>query len=176
MSAATAVSRIQVEHAQQSAPAATDRRIAEQIRNQGSACIRIHSRDVIARLRPGDQVFVRKWEFTQVAVGDVIAYERGSRLYIQRVLRHTHLPTLNGRGSFFVTRDDANVNVLVSAQEFLGRATRIHRRNRHIDLESMGQVLIGRIISIVSRWRRVAHGPLRLANNSTISTNDRAHS
>ena len=176
MSAATAVSRIQIEHAQQPASAAADRRIADQIRNQGSACIHIHTRNRIARLLPGDQVFVRKWEFAQVSVGDVIAYERGSRLYIQRVQRRTHLPTVNGRSSFFVTRDDANVNSLVSAQEFLGRATRIHRRNRHIDLESMGQVLVGRIISVVSRWRRVPHGPLRLAKNSTFSTNDRARS
>jgi len=176
MSAATAVSRVQIEHAQQPVSAATDRRIADQIRNQGSACIRIHTRNLIARLRPSDQVFVRRWEFAQVSVGDVIAYERGSRLYIQRVLRRTHLPTANGRSSFLVTRDDANVNSLVSAQEFLGRATRIHRRNRHIDLESMGQVLVGRIMSIVCRWRRVAHGPLRLAKNSTFSTNDRARS
>src|SRR5271169_3000560 len=104
MSAATAVSRIQVEHAQQPAPAAVDRRIAEQIRKQGSACIRIHARNMIARLRPGDQVFVRKWDFAQVAVGDVIAYERGSRLHIQRVLRRTQLPTVNGRSSLLVTR------------------------------------------------------------------------
>jgi hypothetical protein len=176
MSAAPAVSRIQIEPAQQQAPAATDRRLAEQIRKQGSACISIQTRNMIARLRPGDQVFVRKWEFAQVSVGDVIAYERGSRLYIQRVLRRTHLPTANGRSSFLVTRDDANVNSLVSTQEFLGRATRVHRRNRHIDLESMGQVLVGRIISVASRLRRVAHGPLRVAKNSTISANDCAHS
>jgi hypothetical protein len=176
MSAATAVSRIQVEHGQQQAPAATDRRLAEQIRKQGSACISIQTRNMIARLRPGDQVFIRKWEFTQAAVGDVIAYERGSCLYVQRVLRRTHLPTANGRSGFLVTRDDANVNSLVSAQEFLGRATRVHRRNRHIDLESMGQVLVARIISIVCRWHRVAHGPLRIAKDSTFSANDRAHS
>ena len=150
--------------------------VADQIRSQGSACIHIHARNMIARLRPDDQVFIRKWEFAQVAVGDVIAYERGSRLYIQRVLRRTLMRTENGRSSFLVTRDDANVNSLVAAQEFLGRATRIHRRNRHIDLESMGQVLIGRIIAIVSRWRRVARSPLRIARNSALSTNDRAHS
>jgi hypothetical protein len=176
MSAATAVSRIHVDHAPQPAASASTRRIAEQIRNQGSACVRIHTRNKIARLRPGDQAFIRKWEFMQVAVGDVIAYERGSRLYIQRVLRRALMPTENGRCSFLVTRDDANINSLVSAQEFLGRATRIHRRNRHIDLESMGQVLVGRIIAIVSRWRRVAHGPRRVAKHPILSTTDRAHS
>jgi hypothetical protein len=179
MSAATAVSRIQVEHAQlPPAPPATVRRIADQIRNQGSACIRIHARNMFPFLRPGDQVFIRKWDFAQISVGDTILFERGSRLHIQRVLRRSLMRSENRRVSFLVTKCDTldTEDLPVSAQEFLGRATRIHRRNRHIDLDSVGQMLLGRVIAGISRWSRVVYGPLRYMRSSILSKSVRARS
>jgi hypothetical protein len=56
----------------------------------------------------------------------------------------------------------------VSNSEFLGRAIRIHRGKRHIDLESLSQTVLGRILAKVSRGTRFLHRPLQNPSVSNI--------
>jgi hypothetical protein len=116
-------------------------------------------------VRPGDQIFVRRYDFSQVVAGDIILYERANRLFAHRVTRRIVRPNLEGHASFLVVQRDAadRADASVSAKEFLGRAIRIHRGKRHIDLESFSQTVMGRIVAKVSSWTRFAQDSMRTA-------------
>jgi hypothetical protein len=114
-------------------------------------------------VRPGDQIFIRRYDFSQVVPGDIILYERANRLFINRVTSRVARPNLEGDASFLTVQRDATdrSDAPVSAKEFLGRALRVHRGKRHIDLESFSQTLLGRILAKFSYWTRFAHRPMR---------------
>lgn len=114
-------------------------------------------------VRPGDQIFIRRYDFSQVVPGDIILYEHANRLFINRVTSRVVRPNLEGQASFLSVQRDAtdHADAPVSAKEFLGRALRIHRGKRHVDLESFSQTLLGKILAKFSYWTRFAHRPMR---------------
>jgi signal peptidase I len=144
--------------------------VADKIRVGGSAIIRVLARTMYPWVRPGDQVFVRRFDFSQVVAGDIILYQRANRLFIHRVTRRIIRPNLEGKASFLVVQGDAanRSDAPVSNSEFLGRAIRIHRGKRHIDLESLSQTVLGRILAKVSRGTRFLHRPLQNPSVSNI--------
>ena len=154
MSAASALSRIGLEQPQRgpSGPASPES-IADKVRIGGSATIRVVARSMQPWVRLGDQVFVRRYDFSQIVPGNIILYERANRLFIQRVIRRIHRPNLEGDASFLIVKGESNAPV--SVKEFLGRAIRIHRGNRHIDLESFSQTVLGVLLARVSGWSRL---------------------
>jgi len=164
MSAASAVSPIRVGQGGERSPAASHAHanaIASRIRSQGSACIRVLTGSMSPWIRSGDQVFVRRWEINQIMAGDVVLFERSEKFFVHRVLRRVR--AANGE-SLLITKGDAldSQDEFISAAEFLGRATRIHRKNRHIDIESLGQTILGRILARVSSFSIVLYAPIRL--------------
>jgi signal peptidase I len=167
MSPATAVSPPRLDdsdagHTRRTIPAQF---IAERTRANGSACVRVLGRSMFPWIRPGDFVFVRRHDFGRVAPGDVILFERDSRIFAHRVLRRVTAPIGLKSGPVFITKGDAldGVDAPVSASEFLGRITRIHRRQRHIDLESLGQVFCARLLACISPASSLLYRPLRWA-------------
>ena len=113
--------------------------------------------------RAGDLVFIRRCDFESVSVGDVILFEQGGELLIHRVIRRIPVVTASGSESFLVTKGDAAIveDSPVAAKQFLGRAIRVHRRKRHIDLESLERKMIARILAHLSDFAPVAIWPLR---------------
>jgi signal peptidase I len=111
-------------------------------------------------IRSGDQVFVRRWDIDRISPGDVVLFERDQEFFVHRVLRRTR--AANGE-SLLVTKGDAldSQDQAVSSSEFLGRATRIHRKNRHIDIESLGQTMLSRSLARVSSFSILLYAPLR---------------
>jgi signal peptidase I len=157
--------------AQQSAkPCSSAAGIAEQIRTHGSVCIQVRGMSMFPWIRPGDLVFVRRSSCVAVKAGDVILFQRDGRYFLHRVLRRGKdsgvasgreaqaAPTLETKGDALDGPDQR-----VSEAQFLGRAVRIHRRRRHIDLHSLGQTLLGRFLSFVSPASFVLYRPLRSA-------------
>jgi hypothetical protein len=63
-----------------------------------------------------------------------------------------------------ITKGDAldRKDVPVSVEEFLGRVTRVHRGQRHIDLETLGRLILGRFLAFVSPASVLVYGPLRM--------------
>lgn len=112
-------------------------------------------------IRSGDLVFVRRFAFDQASAGDVILFERSERLFVHRVI----VAGTNGGGlrTNLITKGDAldTEDAPVSRAEFLGRVIRVHRDSRHIDMESMGRTLIGRLLARVSRASFVFYRPAR---------------
>jgi signal peptidase I len=139
--------------------------IAEQLRANGSVCFRVLGASMFPWIRSGDLVFVRRFAFEQASRGDVVLFERDARLFVHRVLRGG----TNGdrAAENLVTKGDAldSEDVPVSRAEFLGRVIRIHRGARHIDVESMGQKLLGRFLARVSRASGLWYQPIRSAKH-----------
>jgi hypothetical protein len=86
-------------------------------------------------------------------------------LVTHRAIRGAHAASPEKIASLLLTKGDASdePDSPVSPAEFLGRATRIHRGRRHIDLDSFTRVLLGRLLARISRVSRFVYGPFRFS-------------
>ncbi|MGB0034721.1 MAG: signal peptidase I [Candidatus Acidiferrales bacterium] len=164
MSATLAVSPIRIPLEEGSANFLREpARIAERVRSRESACLRVLGGSMFPWIRPGDLLFVRRFAFQMISPGDIILFQRDERFFVHRVIRRIPARANVGAHDSLITKGDAldGEDAPISEADFLGRAIRIHRRRRHIDLLSLGQSLLGRIIARGSRWSAVVYGPLR---------------
>jgi signal peptidase I len=169
MSATSAVSRVPIEGKEPFVSPALDAAlpVAEKMRSQGSACLRVSGGSMTPWIRSGDFVFIRRFDFAKVCAGDVILFERGGRFFVHRTIRRAMAEPAEKIGSLLITKGDAldGTDAPISIAEFLGRATRIHRGRRHIDLESLTQKLLGRLLARISFLSRVVYFPLRFGKH-----------
>jgi signal peptidase I len=166
MSATSAVSRVRIEGKGPFALSSPDAAlpVAEKMRTQGSAYLRVSGGSMVPWIRTGDFVFIRRFDFAKISAGDVIVFQRNGLVVVHRAIRRINGAVSEKAASLLITKGDASdeLDAPISAAEFLGRATRIHRGRRHIDLESFTQKLIGRLLARISRLSRVIYLPLRL--------------
>ncbi len=80
-------------------------------------------------------------------------FERAGRLFVHRVIRAAVAGAGRRERGALITKGDAldAKDEPVTRAEFLGRVIRVHRGNRHIDMGSMGRVMMGRLIARFSR-------------------------
>jgi signal peptidase I len=168
MSATSAVSQVRIDSTEPFVSPALDAAlpVAEKMRSQGSACLRVSGGSMTPWMRSGDFVFIRRSEFARISAGDVIVFYRNGLLVVHRTIRRIKGSPSEKIASLLITKGDAadEVDALVSEQEYLGRVTRLHRGRRHIDLESFTQKLLARLLARISRLSRVIYFPLRFAN------------
>jgi signal peptidase I len=173
MSASTAIApaRISPEHAAPYLPSTRVNPIAAKVRANGSACFRVLGASMFPWIRSGDFVFVRRSAFERTTVGQVILFERDQRLFVHRVLARSQNKSGNGSCSLLITKGDAldGKDAPVSESEFLGRVTRVHRGRRHIDLEFMGRILLGKILAFFSPASFLLYSPLRIVKHNIFS-------
>jgi hypothetical protein len=118
-------------------------------------------------IRSGDLVFVRSFAYEQASRGDVVLFERGDRLFAHRVIRSAMAGSGGKERAALITKGDAldRADEPVTRSEFLGRVIRVHRGNRHIDMESMERVMIGRLIARFSRTSFALYRPARVVKH-----------
>jgi signal peptidase I len=145
--------------------------IAEKIRANGSVCFRVLGASMYPWIRSGDFVFVKRSAFDSARVGEVVLFEREKRLFVHRIVGRAIEQSADECGSFLITKGDAldGKDAPVSAEEFLGRVTRIHRGERHIDLEFLGRIVLGRLLAFVSPASFLVYRPLRLLKHRHFS-------
>jgi signal peptidase I len=167
MSTTSAVSRAPVEGKAPFVLPAPDAAlpVTEKMRSQGTAYLRVSGGSMVPWIRPGDFVFIRRYEFPRISAGDVIVFQRSGLVVVHRAIRHIVGSRYGNTADLLITKGDASdgEDAPVSAAEYLGRATRIHRGRRHIDLESFTQKSLGRILARTSSLSRVVYFPLRFA-------------
>lgn len=137
--------------------------ITEQIRRHGSVCLCVRGMSMFPWIRSGDLVFVRRCSFAAVKPGDVVLFEQAGRYFVHRVLRRMRTGD-QARESLLLTKGDAldGTDAPMSPAQFLGRAIRIHRGRRHIDLQSLAHIILGRILAHLSPASLLLYGPLRM--------------
>jgi signal peptidase I len=166
MSPSTAIAPARIE-SELGAPSQTRPRvnpIGAKIRTNGSACFRVLGTSMFPWVRSGDFVFVRRSDFATASVGEVVLFEREQRLFVHRVLRHATDKSAGQTRPLLITKGDAldRKDAPISMEEFLGRVTRVHRGQRHIDLETLGRLILGRFLALVSPASFLVYGPLRM--------------
>ena len=167
MAATVAIPRIEEKERFISRPTDSGSEISRKMRSQGSVCLRVLGGSMTPWIRSGDLVFIKRFDFERVSTGDVILFERDARFFVHRIIgRRPRMPGGSEQGRF-VTKGDAldGVDAPVSAAEFLGRATRIHRGHRHIDLQSFTQVSLGRVLARFSRMSPLIYRPISFAKH-----------
>jgi signal peptidase I len=173
MNASTAIAPARIEQEYAAPPRASSRvhPIAAKIRANGSACFRVLGASMFPWIRSGDFVFVQRSDFSRASVGQVILYERDQRLFVHRVIRNRQNESAGRSGSCLITKGDAldGRDAPVSEAEFLGRVTRIHRGKRHIDLDSLGRILLAYFLAHVSPASFLLYRPLRVFKHSLFS-------
>jgi Peptidase S24-like len=165
MSAATAASPARIAPDRQlGQDLQTPRSIAERIRANGSVCFRVFGGNMFPWIRGGDILFARRCDIEHARDGEVVLFERDDRLFVHRVLQRAIANSQEIARSLLLTKGDAldGCDPPVSSAEFLGRVIRLHRKRRHIDLESFGQVFRGRILAHLSRKSFLVYRPLRV--------------
>jgi len=167
MAATAAISRIEEKERFISRPAESGSEISRKIRSQGSVCLRVLGGSMTPWIRSGDLVFVKRFDFERVSTGDVILFERADRFFVHRIIGRRRFMPGGKEQVRVITKGDAldGVDAPVSAEEFLGRATRIHRGHRHIDLESLTHILLGRVLAHFSRMSPLLYRPIRFAKH-----------
>lgn len=103
-------------------------------------------------IRRGDSLFIRRIGFVAVNAGDCILFERGSRVVFRRVLRIARVGAEWNAESLLVVKSHAHGRRedFVTPRQFLGRAIRIHRRTKHIDMQSFERNLLGKLLAGIS--------------------------
>ena len=119
-------------------------------------------------IRSGDLVFVGKFALrASVARRRGFVRTRRGGYFVHRVIRDAR-GAADGRESGWSVKQytDYKGDALdredkpVSREEFLGRVIRVHRGNHHIDMGSMGRMILGRLIARFSRASFALYHPL----------------
>jgi signal peptidase I len=167
MAAIAAIPRIEEKERFISRPTDSRSEISRKIRSQGSVCLRVLGGSMTPWIRSGDLVFIKRFDFERVSTGDVILFERDDRFFAHRIIGRRLLMPGGKEQARLITKGDAldGVDAPVSAAEFLGRATRIHRGHHHIDLESFTQVFLGRVLAHFSRMSPLVYRPISFAKS-----------
>jgi signal peptidase I len=143
--------------------------IAHKLRANGSVCFRVLGASMFPWIRTGDLVFVRTCSPEQAGRGDVVLFERDARLFVHRVIRRDTNGFGDGaaRDSTLITKGDAldAEDAPITRAEFLGRVIRVYRGSRHLDMESMGRILLGRLLARMSPASVLVYRPLRTAKH-----------
>ena len=141
--------------------------IAAKLRADGSVCFRVLGASMFPWIRSGDLVFVRSFAYEQASRGDVVLFERADRLFVHRVIRAAAAGTGGGERGALITKGDAldAEDGPVTRAEFLGRVIRVHRGDRHIDMGSMGRVILGCLIARFSRASFALYAPARFVKH-----------
>ena len=167
--ATAAVSQIRVPEKDRPVAVPTDAtlEISRKIRSQGSVCLRVLGGSMTPWIRSGDLAFIKRYDIERVSPGDVILFERDGRFFVHRMIGRAQSIRSGETLARLITKGDAldGLDAPVSPEEFLGRATRIHRGHRHIDLESFNRVFLGRILARFSRLSPLVYRPLRFAKH-----------
>jgi signal peptidase I len=173
MAATAAVSQVRVAEKERAvavlAGATSD--ISRKMRSYGSVCLRVLGGSMTPWIRSGDLVFIKRYDFERVSAGDVILFEREGRFFVHRMIGREQTVQAREKVVRLITKGDAldGQDTPVSREEFLGRAIRVNRRHRHIDLESINRIVLGRIVARFSRMSPLLYRPLRFAKHLSLA-------
>lgn len=132
--------------------------IARLLEKHGRVTLRVRGSSMLPWVRPGDVAVIRRAEIDDVRCGDVVLFQRESRLFLHRLVeKHGTL-----REAQFLTQGDAHPGPdgMIGRELMLGRLVRIYRGDRQIDLDTPKQLVLGLMVSQLSRksayWQPLA--------------------
>jgi hypothetical protein len=145
--------------------------LREALARQGAARIRVHGGSMWPWLRPGDELLIRREDFSRVASGEIILFAREHRVFAHRVIRR--LAPVAGADSQLVTKGDtlAAADAPVGEADFLGRVVAVRRRGREFPLDTLPQAALGRLCALLTHtsraWYPLARAVRRISSRKS---------
>lgn len=145
--------------------------ISEKVRTCGSACFHVFDSNMFPWIRRGDLAFVRRFDFRNLSEGNVILVEREGRLRLTTVIAADANRGAASESPFVVTQGGFSEGdgPEVSEDQFVGKVIRIHRRRRHIDLESASRLILGRLLARAAPLVDLVLAPLRFFTRPSLA-------
>jgi hypothetical protein len=145
--------------------------ISEKVSACGSACFHVFDSNMFPWIRRGDLAFVRRFDFRNLSEGNVILVERAGRLRLTTVIAAVAKRPVAGQSPFVVTQGSFSEadGPEVSEDQFVGKVIRIHRRRRHIDLESASRLMLGRLLARTAPLVELVLAPLRFFTRPSLA-------
>ena len=136
----------------------------------GSACFHVFDSNMFPWIRRGDLAFVRRFDFRNLSGGNVILVEREGRLLLTIVVTPFADHSAARQEPFVVTHGSLSKagGHEVSEDQFVGKVIRIHRRRRHIDLESASRLILGLLLARTAPLVDLVFAPLRLVKRPSL--------
>jgi signal peptidase I len=136
-------------------------KVAAALERSGRVALLVQGTSMLPWVRPGDIARIRKVSMDAIRCGDVVLFCRENHLFVHRIVEKggaLNAAAFRAKGDAHPTCDG-----LVEQQELLGRAVRIYRGGRRIDLDAPGQLALGLLISQLSLRSRFWYPLARLA-------------
>ncbi len=145
--------------------------ISEKVRTCGSTCFHVFDSNMFPWIRRGDLAFVRRFDFRNLSEGNVILVEREGRLRLTTVIAAVARRPAAGQSPFVITQGSFSEvdGPEVSEDQFVGKVIRIHRRRRHIDLESASRLFLGQLLARTAPLVELVLAPLRLFTRPSLA-------
>ncbi|MHB8484180.1 MAG: S24 family peptidase [Candidatus Acidiferrales bacterium] len=126
--------------------------IAGVLNLKGRAFLKISGKSMLPWFRPGDIVFVRKTEISQISRGNVVLFENNGHLSMQRVIERISSRNGDASGAQFITKGDWRVlaDAPISAEQLYGKVEFLYRNGNEIRLASGWRKVLGRFLAAIS--------------------------
>lgn len=126
--------------------------VAASLNLKGRAFLRVSGKSMLPWFRPGDIVFVRKTETSQISRGNVIVFERNGCLFMHRVIRLINSHNGDESSARLIAKGDARVfaDAPIGAGELCGHVEFLYRNGNEIRLASGWRKLFGKFLAAIS--------------------------
>ena len=133
--------------------------IKEEIARGKEVTLQIATGSMRPLIRPKDSVIVKGGKVSGLQSGDIILFERNTRLYVHRLLikqYHNGEVILLSKGDNTLVMDKS-----ISAEQFLGKVVKVKRNQKVINLAKPPWSIINRFLYIFARLQIKALGIYR---------------
>jgi hypothetical protein len=100
------------------------------LRVSGSASLRVQGSSMLPAICPGDEVEIQSCNSGECEIGDVVAFSRGGRLFVHRVIGRDSGGNLLTQGDAILAPDAP-----VCADEYLGRVAGLERDGQAVPIK-----------------------------------------
>lgn len=143
---------------------------------KGRAFLKVSGKSMLPWLRPGDIVFVRKTDASQISRGNVVVFENDGHVSMHRVIERISSRDGDAGSARFITKGDARVlaDAPIGADELCGRVEFLYRNGNEIRLASGWRKVFGKFLAVISPvnrfWLPRYFEPQGQSNDVTLSS------
>ncbi|HLJ40563.1 MAG TPA: S24 family peptidase [Candidatus Acidoferrales bacterium] len=130
--------------------------IAAALNLKGRAFLRVSAKSMLPWFRPGDVVFARKTDASQISRGNVVVFDNNGHLSMHRVIERISSANEDASSARFITKGDSRVlaDAPIGAVEICGRVEFLYRNGNEIRLASGWRKVFGKFLAAISRASR----------------------
>ena len=126
--------------------------VAVGLNSKGRAFFKISGKSMLPWFRPGNIVFVRKTQISQISRGNVVLFKNNGHFSMHRVIQRISSRNGNANGAQFITKGDwcVSPDAPIGAEQLCGKVEFLYRNGNEIRLASGWRKLFGKFLAVIS--------------------------